>query len=98
MLENRETLVDDRTRLSHRLRDMLKLYFPQALDWAGPLNKPMSWAFLLKWNTLADLQKARKNELLKFFYAHHVRRGDQIADLHDPIKTAVPHWSPTSPC
>lgn len=90
LLENRETLVDDRTRLSHRLRDMLKLFFPQALEWAGPLTKPMSWAFLLKWNTLAELQKVRKSELLKFFYAHHVRRGDQITDLHDQIKIAVP--------
>jgi transposase len=90
LLENRETLVDDRTRLSHRLRDTLKIFFPQALEWAGPLTKPMSWAFLLKWSSLPELQEARKNELLKFFYAHHVRRGDQIADLYERIRAAVP--------
>lgn len=48
LLENRETLVDDRTRLTHRLKAVLKSYYPQALDWAGPLTQPMAWAFLLR--------------------------------------------------
>lgn len=88
LLENRETLVDDRTRLSNRLRDALKLYFPQALEWGGPLTKPMSWAFLVKWSTLQDLQKVNKKKLLNFFYAHHVRRGDQINGLYEQVQFA----------
>lgn len=88
LLENRETLVDDRTRLSNRLRDALKLYFPQALAWGGPLTKPMSWAFLMKWSALPDLQKVNKKKLLNFFYAHHVRRGDQINGLYEQVQAA----------
>lgn len=89
LLENRETLVDDRTRLTHRLCAQLKLYFPQAIEWAGPLTKPMSWAFLLKWPSLSQLKKTSKKTLLNFFYAHHVRRGDQISDLWPRIQHAV---------
>lgn len=88
LLENREKLVDDRTALGNRLRAALKLYFPQALEWGGPLIKPMSWAFLLKWSTLPDLQKVSKKKLLDFFYAHHVRRGDQVNGLYEQVQSA----------
>lgn len=88
LLENRETLVDDRTRLSNRLRNALKLYFPQALEWGGPLTKPMSWAFLVKWSALQDVQKVNKKKLLNFFYDHHVRRGDQIDGLYEQVQSA----------
>jgi len=88
LLENREKLVDDRTRLCNRLRAELKLYFQQALEWGGELTKPMSWAFLLKWSTLPDLQKVSKKKFLDFFYAHHVRRGDQIDGLYDQVQAA----------
>lgn len=90
LLENRETLVDDRTRLSLRLRGVLQVYFPQALEWAGPFTKPLCWAFLLKWPNLKQLQKVRKKEWLNFFYAHQVRRGDQIGDAYEQMRTAAP--------
>ena len=31
--EQRETLAHDRTRITNRLRNALKQYYPQALDW-----------------------------------------------------------------
>jgi transposase len=89
LLENRETLVDERTRLAHRLKAVLKSYYPQALDWAGPLTKPMAWAFLLRWPRLELLQRAKQTALLKFFYAHQVRRGDQISEAYGQIQQAV---------
>jgi len=89
LLENREKLVDDRTRLSHRLRDTLKRYFPQAIEWAGPLTSATSWAFLLKWPRLGDLKKTSKGALLRFFHAHRVRRCDKVADLWPLIQAAV---------
>src|SRR5215472_10876894 len=33
LVENRRKLVDERTALSNRLTDLLKLYFPQILGW-----------------------------------------------------------------
>lgn len=88
LLENRDKLVDDRTGLCNRLRATLKLYFPQALAWGGELTKPMIWAFLLKWSTLPDVQKASKKKLLDFFYGHHVRRGNQINGLYEQVQSA----------
>lgn len=88
LLENRDKLVHDRTGLCNRLRATLKLYFPQALEWSGELTKPMSWAFLLKWSTLPDVQKVSKKKFLDFFYANHVRRGDQINGLYEQVQSA----------
>lgn len=90
LLENREKLVDQRTALTHQLRALLKGYFPQALDWAGDLLRPMAWAFLLKWPSLEALQTASKKRLLNFYYAHGVRRGDLIAQVPDQVRTAIP--------
>lgn len=90
LLENREKLVDQRTALTHQLRALLKGYFPQALEWAGDLLRPMAWAFLLKWPTLSAVQAASKKALLNFYYAHGVRRGDLIAQVPEKIRGAVP--------
>lgn len=90
LLENREKLVDQRTALTHQLRALLKSYFPQALEWAGDLLRPMAWAFLVKWPSLEDLQAASKSRILNFYYAHGVRRGDLIAQVPDQVREAVP--------
>lgn len=89
LLEQRETLVDDRSRLINRLQSFLKTYYPQALEWTE-VSTPLCWAFLLKWPSLAAVQRVHKKTLLSFFYAHHVRRGDQIAGLSDRIRQAQP--------
>jgi transposase len=67
----------------------LKGYFPQALEWAGDLTKPMAWAFLRKWPTLDEVKAARKDSLLKFYHAHHVRRGDLVNDMPAQVQDAV---------
>jgi transposase len=90
LLENREKLVDQRTALVNQLTAVLKGYFPQALEWAGEITKPMAWAFLSKWSTLDEIKKARKQTLLSFYYAHHVRRGDRIAGTWDAVQKAAP--------
>ena len=89
LLENRKTLVDDRTRLANRLTDCLKHYYPQALRWAGPLTQPLAWDFLLKWPTLAQVQRAQKKTVLAFYYAHHVRRGDQLTQRYQEMQQAI---------
>lgn len=89
LLQQRETLVDDRTRLSHRLRETLKRYYPQALEWAGPLTHPTSWAFLLKWPRLSDLKQATPAALQRFFRARRVRRTNRFARLWPRLQGAV---------
>jgi transposase len=65
--EHRRTLVEDRTRLTNRLTSLLKQYFPQALEWAGPLDHPRACKFLSRWQSLQDVQKARGSELRRFY-------------------------------
>ena len=91
LCEQRDALVDERTRLSHKLDDALQQYFPQAVDFAGPSHLPASWDFLRKWSSLPDLQKARKSTILAFFHALHVRRGDKLTDaFHERVQAAAP--------
>jgi hypothetical protein len=46
MVEYRRKLVGDRIQITNRLTALLKQYFPQSLEWAGPLEKPFICEFL----------------------------------------------------
>jgi transposase len=79
LLEHRRGTVDLRTLLTNMLRDALRSYYPQALALAGQdLFAPLAGQFLLKWPSLQELQKARKETVRKFYYAHNCRRLDLI--------------------
>jgi hypothetical protein len=76
------------------LRDTLKSYYPQALELAGQdLFAPLAGQFLLKWPSLPELQKARKETIRKFYYAHNCRRLDLINQRLEAIAgmTALSH-------
>jgi transposase len=80
LVEGRRRFVADQVRLSNRLRDALKCYFPQALELVGEdLSSPMACAFLQKWPTLAALQQVKPAMLRKFYYAHHSRSEELIS-------------------
>jgi hypothetical protein len=52
LVEFRRKMVGKRVRLTNELIQMLKEYFPVALDYAGDLDKVMACDFLLRWPTL----------------------------------------------
>jgi transposase len=80
LVEARRRFVADQVRLTNRLRDGLKSYFPQALELVGEdLTSLMACAFLQKWPTLAALRKVRPHQLRKFYYAHHSRSEKLIS-------------------
>jgi len=70
LVEQRRKLVDDRTRLSHRLSAWLKQAFPQALDWVGELSSPPALEFLSRWPSLVAVQQAGRSALRHFYLAH----------------------------
>ena len=99
LLEQRRGAVDLRTLLTNMLRDALKSYYPQALDLAGQdLFAPLACQFLLKWPSLPELQKARKQTIRKFYYAHNCRRMDVIEKRLEAIAQirALCHVAPSS--
>jgi transposase len=89
LVETRRNAVDMRTQLTNQLTAALKMYFPQALHLLGELHTPAACAFLLKWPTLAALQKAKIEKVRSFYYAHHCR-GDVVEKRLALIPQAVP--------
>lgn len=93
-LEQRRGAVDLRTLLTNMLRAALQSYYPQALELAGQdLFAPLACQFLLKWPSLPELQKARKDTIRKFYYAQNCRRLDLINQRIESIAqlTALTH-------
>ena len=71
LVEHRRRVVSDRTRISNRMTALLKLYFPQVLEWFPDIRTDMACDFLLQWPTLAEVQKVRRTTLEKFFRSHN---------------------------
>jgi transposase len=91
LLEHRRGTVDLRTLLTNMLRDALKSYYPQALQLAGQdLFAPLACQFLLKWPSLQQLQKATKDTVRTFYYAHNCRRLDVINKRLEAIAQMIP--------
>ncbi|NQT14378.1 MAG: IS110 family transposase [Planctomycetes bacterium] len=87
----RRKAVDLRKRLTNRLKDELKYYFPQAIKLVGGvLRTRLACDFLLKWSTLEKLQRAKPQTVRKFYYGHNCRRGDKIEERIEQIAQALP--------
>jgi len=90
LVEYRRDLVKAQTRLSNRLKSLLKGYYPQALGWAGKLTTTQACDFLERWPTLADVQRAGVDELREFYAVHRCRRDELIAQRVAEISLAQP--------
>jgi transposase len=78
LVEWRRDLVQDRTRLTNRITDALKAYFPQVLAWFQDKEAAIFADFLERWPTLQEAQRARRETLESFFHAGNVRRASSI--------------------
>jgi transposase len=90
LVEQRRVLVDDQTRITNRLTDALKQYFPQPLQWFENKNTRVFCDFLCRWPTLKSVQLARRSTLERFFREHHVHYRDVIERRILAIKQATP--------
>jgi transposase len=90
LVEFRRKTIAHRTRLTNALTQKLKEYFPQALAWAGDLDTVMACDFLARWPTLEKLQKARPENIRKFYQKHGSRNSDLIDERLDQIRSAIP--------
>jgi transposase len=90
LVEGRRKTVDKQGRLTNELTQLLKEYFPQALEWAGEVSRIMACDFLLKWPTLQKLQKC-KRETVRQFYRDHGSRNSELIDRRiEEIRSALP--------
>lgn len=91
LAEGRRKVVNERTRLTSRLRSTLKMYFPQALDLIdGPLHSKLSLDFLAKWPSLINIKKAREQTVVTFFTTHNSRSQEKIKKRLVLLKKAMP--------
>jgi transposase len=90
LVEQRRRLVGDQNRISSRLIDALKQYFPDVLAWFADRDTLLFCDFLTRWPTLKQLQRARRATLLSFFHEHHVRSQACIEERLHAIKSATP--------
>lgn len=79
LVEGRRKVVNKRVRVTNELTQVLKEYFPQALQWAGDLDRVMACDFLRRWPTLQKLQKSR-SEVVRQFYRDHGCRSSELID------------------
>lgn len=90
LVEARRNLVDDKIRLTNRLRSSLKQYYPQTLEWFDRIDTHLFCNFITRWPTLLQAKRARQNTLIKFFHENHMRFPKVIEKRLTAIKKASP--------
>ena len=90
LVEQRRRLMNDRVRLTNRLRNALKQYYPQALEWFDRIDTPLFCDFIKRWPSLAQARRARKATLEKFFHEHNINRKALLKRRLTAIKSAMP--------
>jgi len=88
LVEFRRHVVNQRTALTNSLTQALKEYFPQALDWAGEIDRVMFCDFLSKWPTLERIKKARPDTIRAFYRQHGSRSRERIEERVNAIRVA----------
>ena len=93
LTEQRRRLMNDRVRLTNRLRNALKQYYPQALEWFDRIDTRLFCDFIRRWPTAVQARRARKATLETFFRSHNMNRKPLIEKRITAIKSAVPLMS-----
>ena len=90
LVEQRRRLVNDRVRMTNRLRNTLKQYYPQTLEWFDHIDTPLFCDFIERWPTLIQVKRARRATLETFFHQHNMRFAHVLQARLDSIKAASP--------
>jgi transposase len=90
LTEQRRRLMNDRVRLTNRLRNALKQYYPQALEWFDHIDTQLFCDFIRRWPTVVQAKRARRATLETFFRAHNMNRKPLLEKRISAIKVAVP--------
>ena len=90
LVEQRRRLMNDRVRITNRLRNALKQYYPQALEWFDRIDTLLFCNFIKRWPSLAQARRARKTTLEKFFREHNMNRKALLERRMTAIKSALP--------
>ncbi len=90
LVEQRRRLMNDRVRMTNRLRNALKQYYPHALEWFDRIDTLLFCDFIKRWPSLVQVRRARKATLEKFFREHNMNRKALLERRLAAIKSALP--------
>jgi len=90
LVEQRRKFMNDRIRITNRLRNALKQYYPQVLEWFDHIDTPLFCDFIKQWPTLTQVKRARRTTLEKFFHGHNMYRKPLVEKRLEAIKSAQP--------
>ena len=90
LVEQRRQLMNDRVRITNRLRNTLKQYYPQPLEWFGRIDTLLFCDFIRRWPSLIQARRARRATLEKFFREHNMNRKALLERRIKAIKLAMP--------
>lgn len=90
LVEQRRVLVNDRRRLTNRLINALKQYYPQLLEWFSHRDTALFCEFLCRWPTLQKLQRAHQKSVRAFFISRGRRAIPKIEERLGAIRNAIP--------
>jgi transposase len=88
LVEQRRRLVNDKIRSTNRLRNALKQYYPQVLDWFDHVDTVLFCDFIKQWPSLTQAKRARRTTLEKFFRAHNLYRRPILERRLESIQSA----------
>jgi len=90
LVEQRRKLMSDRVRITNRLRNALKQYYPQTLEWFDHIDTQLFCDFIKRWPSLEQARRARKSTLETFFREHNMNRKALLESRIQAIKSAMP--------
>ena len=90
LVEQRRRLVNDRVRITNRLRNALKQYYPQALEWFDRIDTPLFCDFIERWPSVVQVKRARRTTLATFFNKHNMRFVSVLETRLHSIKATTP--------
>jgi transposase len=86
----RRDLVDQRSALANRLKTILKVFYPLALEvLQDDTTTALAAVFVLKFPTLRALQQTAKHRLRKFFKGRGCRLTQKLEERLDSVAPAV---------
>lgn len=90
LVEQRRRIMNDRVRTTNRLRNALKQYYPQVLEWFDHIDTLLFCDFIRRWPLLTQAKRARQATLEKFFHEHNMRRKKLLKRRLEAIKSSEP--------
>jgi transposase len=85
LLEDREKLVEQKTKFSNQLTSTLKEYFPQALEAFGSVTNKSALEFLIKFDTHQEVKALPRQELDKVLVECGLFRTDSKERFHSSM-------------